>query len=187
MVSRAIVPSRASSQRMLSARSDSTGERFQCIIDQIDQDAFHLHGVHQDQRQIFRHVDRERNAFHTAFVKSQSPIDKIFHACGTRETVGSRGKPDKLVDQMLQARDFVEDGVDAFLNDGGDAGRRSRQPRDVARNAFRGKLDRCQRISYFMRQPSRDVAPRARSLRANDFGQVFDDEDEASGGSAGSR
>ncbi len=54
--------------------------------------------------------------------------------------------------------------------------------RDVSRNPFGGKLNRRQGISYFVRQPSRDVTPGAGSLSADDFRQIFDDQNEASGG-----
>src|SRR4026208_2504175 len=79
---------------------------------------------------------------------------------------------------MFETRDFIRNSSHTLLNDRGNSRRRSRKPRTIAGNPFGGKLNRRQRIPYFVCKPPGDITPGAGSLGADDFRKVFDDENE---------
>ena len=82
---------------------------------------------------------------------------------------------------MLQAGDLFHDRRNAFLDDRCDSRRSGRQAADIPSDALGRKLNRRERVLDFVRQPPRDFAPRARLLRAHDFCEVLDHENETAG------
>src|SRR5688572_13086169 len=92
---------------------------------------------------------------------------------GNARDGGQSREADELLDQMLQARDFVGNRSNALLDNRRDSRRRGGQACDIPCYAFGRKLNRGEGISNLVSKPSRHIAPRARPLGADDLREVF--------------
>ena len=89
---------------------------------------------------------------------------------------GKLGERGELVDEGAHRFDGAEDDVAAFADDAGGVGRGAI---DVAADVLGGEGDGRERVPNLVRDALRDFFPGGLALRAEEVGDVFEDEDEA--------
>src|SRR6185312_12291948 len=157
---------------------------FRGIVDKVHDHALELFGIGHDGRKSGSEIDGDVDPFEPPVEDSDAGGHYFVEIAEHKLCGGEAGELRELVNQPLNGRGLIENGAGAFAQHAVQGFGQRRAIR-LADNAFGAERDGGERITDFVRDTPRHLAPRRDFLSAQQIARVFDHDNKAGIAAAG--